>query len=661
MTTKPVVLCAATALTLASAEACGPDFQISLTSCGTQCLQQVRTAGLREGLAPIIAAAVSPLAEPEDGSIPVVELEKQGLKSDQQTQLASMRDAANGDAAYEAGSGLPPAIRLYTAGAVDFLRASALVREDRPASQSVRQTGPDTSTDDPASGSPKSILSAAIARFEAATAIPESQSFGRVLWAEYLLGRAYRLRGESGDLEASEAHFRRVLSMVQMGSRDPMTLGNAALGELGRIALVRKDTAAALALYAQQAHSPAAVRSVNSLVVALHHIPQMDTSQLAADLRDPLQQRLIVAYGLSRVATNCDTDSCAFDGPDRFAPLLLAALKTLPQSVIVAGDQIAALAYAVGDYDFAERTVALTQSPLADWIQGKLALHRGALQEADAAFGKAATHFQTEEPDAGVGQRFHAEWGVLKLARSDYMEAMNQLLTAAPDYQQDIAYIAERVLTISELKQYVDAHPDCGALLNSVLATRLARAGRVGDAIAYYPEDKGIPEAYAQALDLALHAGTSMERARAWYAVARMDIVNGMDLLGAQLAPDGALWNGNFETRDQPSDLASLDEKRRFEASKIVPDRRFHYRAIGVKDLLRAVDELPKRSAVSSAVLCQGARLLRHHGEAPGGELINELYRTYKKVGKPADWDRNFGVACPEPEFPSVPQSEGTS
>lgn len=647
MRIKPAILWAATALGLVTAEACGPDFQVALTACGTVCLKEIRTSGLFDSLVPIAATAVAPLSEAETGAITTAELEKQDLSPEQQAELSSMRAAAGGDEAYNVGADLPPAIRLYTAGAVDFLRARDLMRQSHPAEPGSTEDSPSSAID--------SALTAAIGRFAAASIQPENQGLGRVLWAEYMLGRAYRLRAHPDDLDTAEMHFHRVISMVQKGSSDPMTLGNAALGELARIALDRKETGAALTLYAEQAHSPGAEHSVDSLIRVLRRMPNVDGAQLATEVRDPLLQRLIVAYAVSRVAATCDFESCRDDSPDGFAQQLLTTLKGLPPSMIVAGDQIAALAYAVGDYDFAERTVVLTQSALAEWIRGKLALHRGALQEADSAFAKAALHFQTETADPGVSQRFYAEWGAVKLARSDYLEAMNQLLTRAPQFDQDIAYIAERVLTVSELKQYVDAHPDSGALLHSILATRLARADRVKDAIEYYPTDKAIPEVYAREWDLANKSADRTERARAWYSLARMDIANGMELRGAQLGPDGAIWRGGSDVDEKPSDLATIDEKKRFAASEINPNRRFHYRALGVRHLLLAVDELPKRSGVASAVLCQGAKLLRHHGEEPDGDLVKQLYRKYQNVGKPADWDRNFGAACPVPRFDSVP------
>jgi hypothetical protein len=125
-----------------------------------------------------------------------------------------------------------------------------------------------------------------------------------------------------------------------------------------------------------------------------------------------------------------------------------------------------------------------------------------------------------------------------------------------------------------------------------------------------------------------------------------------MTLEGSQLAPDGALEGGNFTPYDDvPSDIATADEQARFDASNIEPERRYHYRAVGVSHLLRAVSELPRHSALASAVLCQGAHLLRQHGEQADGDLVKQLYRRYQEVGLPEDGDRNFGAKCPTPQF----------
>jgi len=662
------------ALGLTAARACGPQFQIALTTCGSICLREVRTEGLAATFGTALAHVRSPISEDEESSVSVHDLEAKGLSKDRLDQLTRMREASTGDAAYAIGTALPEAVRLYTAGAVDFLRVHALVPYSEDGSQAA---GEQAGVGDAAS---QSALTAAIARFQAVTALPTPAAASRLLWAEYMLGRAYRIRDLSGDLERSESHFERVIALVKRGADDPMDLGNAALGELGGIALQRNQLERAMTLYAEQSASPAANYSLTSLKMTLDRLtrspdiravpafpangaladPTAPTPALRKLIAKPLPQRLLIAYAVDGIGMACDLDSCSTISnwrsisPDSFGQRILAALETVPTHQIVASDQAAALAYYYGDYGFAERVVRRSDSPLADWIRGKLALHRGSLREAEADFARAARYFPPtrDENGSNIGQRFHAEWGVLKLQEHDYTGALDLLLHDAPAFQADISYIAERVLTVAELQHYVDDHPTCGDLVHSILATRLARSNRRSEAVAYYPGYQGVAKAYAKDFELARHAKTATERAEAWYALARLDVDDGMALEGSQLAPDGALEGGGFDAyHDVPSDIATADERARFRASQIEPDRRFHYRAVAVSHLLRAVSDLPRHSAVVSAVLCQGANLLRHHGEQPDGDLVKRLYRRYQAVGLHADWDRNFGSNCPEPQF----------
>lgn len=659
-----VVVGTAAGLGLAAAQACGPDFQIAVTTCGSSCLREIRTEGTAATFASALSKVASPISEKEISSVRTADLERVGLSEDQYAELARMRAAATGDAAYGIGVDLPAAVRLYTAGAVDFLRVHQWTsydeEEDEP---SAAQPVPSDSQ------SQQAVFTAAISRFQAVTRLPAAEAKSRLLWAKYMLGRAYRLRGVPGDLERSESHFKRVIALVKAGSEDPMTLGNAALGELGGIALERHQLEKAVTFYAQQAHSPGAMFSLISLKstvdqLAGHPGYDEESSSRVPDavlrrlLTKPLPQRLLVAYATDRIGMTCDLDVCStidLNGRlDSFGARLVRILETIPSTQLVATDHEAALAYYYGDYDFAERIVGLSHSPLADWIQGKLELHKGALEEAEADFARAAPHFPPvrSEEESNIGQRFHAEWGMLELQRHDYTGALDLLLHDAPAFQADISYIAERVLTIAELKRYVDEHPNCGQIVHSILATRLARSGRKSAAVAYYPGVRDVARAYAQNWRIAQHAKTANERARAWYELARLDIDDGMELEGTQLAPDGGLEGGNFAPHhDTPSDVASADERARFRASRIEPDRRFHYRAVAVSHLLRAASELPKHSAIVSAVLCQGASLLRGHGEAPDGDLVKRLYRRYQADGMHEDWDRNFGKNCPEPQF----------
>ncbi len=153
-------------------------------------------------------------------------------------------------------------------------------------------------------------------------------------------------------------------------------------------------------------------------------------------------------------------------------------------------------------------------------------------------------------------------------------------------YWTDAAYVAERVLTIDELRAYVDktwpadlaAHYDPNANNNSgegegdvwgvtdaglapapdariaydlryLLGRRLIRAGRHEDAQAYLPKPRQSP---ADALRQALAEGKddkrpAPERARSLFRAACLTRHQGLELLGTELEPDWFLWDGEYE------------------------------------------------------------------------------------------------------------------
>src|SRR5690606_6101871 len=105
---------------------------------------------------------------------------------------------------------------------------------------------------------------------------------------------------------------------------------------------------------------------------------------------------------------------------------------------------------------------------LAWWLRAKLALRDGDKVAAAAAYAKAAQAFpqteswgdrRTPEFDYETLQpkcRVEGESAILALQRGDYLQAFDQLYHSGDIYWLDAATVAERVLTVDELKQYVD-------------------------------------------------------------------------------------------------------------------------------------------------------------------------------------------------------------
>ncbi|MGH8779551.1 hypothetical protein [Paraburkholderia sp.] len=360
---------------------------------------------------------------------------------------------------------------------------------------------------------------------------------------------------------------------------------------------------------------------------------------------DPLTQRLLVAYGLARLGdvVNDDPQSTTdyyamldITGYPGYAdvargtphvkpnPVLQTLVDAIRQQGIaqpVGADRLAALAYRTGRYDLARTLIAHDSSALSNWVRAKLALRDGDVAGAARAYADASKAFPTLDGslDTGSVALVKGEQGVLALARGQYLDALDQLYAATQrarvdagafagtpyfdadnsdlGYEQDMAYVAERVLTSDELKTWVDAHAPATApvplpagfatfttdqyyawrgqhprtladSLRLLLARRLVRDGRVDDALPYFPADgdarfvdvdyvgngfkvtawkvREWAAAYGAALHDAQHAWGRTARARGWFDAATLAREHGMEIMGYEQAPDFATFGGMY-------------------------------------------------------------------------------------------------------------------
>jgi tetratricopeptide (TPR) repeat protein len=358
-------------------------------------------------------------------------------------------------------------------------------------------------------------------------------------------------------------------------------------------------------------------------------------------------------------------------------------------------DRLAALAYRTGRYDLAATLAAKTASPLASWVKAKLALQRGDLAAAAGFYAEASSAFPSLDAAPSLedasARLLTGESGVVALARGEYIDALDKLYPVANTYWGDVAYIAERVLTVDELKRFIDAKvpqptaPTAAAptdadattddgssaipatmsspagQLRGLLARRLARAGRYEEALAYYQDASVRDQAarYAEALSGVKAGKTRVERARAWYASALLARQVGMEIMGTEAAPDYSAYDGSFETGigqemlDGP--FITEEERSRYASSAAAPALRFHYRYIAVDEASHAADLLPPRSQAFAAVLCTATGWMM--GTRGADQRVHDLYARYVSEGPYVAWAANFGRHCPGPDFEGAAQS----
>ena len=643
-------------LPLSAALACGPDFPQNLLDA-----RKASLLDLPEGTFDFEAAHLLPPPDDhlhvaddafsDDATEARTKAEAAGLTADELRKVVAMRAATKIDAAAAAGAGLAPELLDYTLGAIAFKARDMAIASEH---------------------------------FERVLALSPEQRPRRGLWAQYMLGRAEVV---SGNTDGAIAAFGQVRKRALDGAADPLGLAVASYGEQARVHWHRGNVVAAVALYAEQAAHGSRSGRASLLFVARSLLAHPELLDKALD--DPLSQRLLAAYFFARssefkqawpmtgmTADATDSSQAAQSQTGIGIAGFLAAVERHGLDRFEGADRLAAGAYRAGRYDLAAKLAAKSDTALSAWVRAKLALRAGDSASAMREFALAARAFPVDESWNGdefstavdsPHCRIETERGALALSRDDYAEAMARLYAGAKEHWSEAAYVAERVLTADELKTFVDRNvqplrqqppkTDHGVStpamqLRNLLARRLMRAGRLEEALAYFDESSS--RAKAQALIDAQrenHAWLAVTRAAALFEQARITRIDGMQLFGTELAPDNTEWAGDFPAQDLPlgkdKTFVGKDEPARVAASAVQPDARYHYRSVASGLAERAAALVPARSQAYAAMMCQAARwLIDDDPKRAAG-----LYREYQQHGAYVKWGSDFGRSCPQPDF----------
>ncbi|WP_050461586.1 hypothetical protein [Herbaspirillum autotrophicum] len=506
--------------------ACGPDFPMQLLDDRAGTLNSTPNNSFAFEVANLVSVPKGLTANEtglyENPEVPggLEAPEKSGLTAAQAAQLKTMRALTDGDAAWALGAEVPAAVRLYTAGAVDYLASRA-----------------GTADADPRIAAKIAQEQRAQQRFQAVLDLPPQEGNARAVWAAYMLGQVHAQAMSAAGMQPlaerakAERFYQLARTRAAAGASDPAGLAVASLGEQARLYFVSGDKLCAYAdfttpdtsaaattvastcadgiasadlkqaihLYAQQAayHSNSGMQSLRVMAEWALSNP----ARAARLIDDPVAQQLLVAYGLARVgdivnddpSTAADYYSSVDYGAKGYAdaarggsnikinPMLqtlVTALQVRGLNNVSGSDRVAALAYRIGRYDLAQTLIDKQNSALSYWVRAKLALRKGDVNAAAQAYATASKAFpQTDASLEPAGMTLlKAEQGVLMLSRGQYVDAFDQLYKANAasrdqqgasdiygDYSGDMYYIAERVLTTDELKTYIDSHVPASA------------------------------------------------------------------------------------------------------------------------------------------------------------------------------------------------------
>lgn len=653
------LLCLSLCLPLGPALACGPDFPMRLLDNRAQTLAELPEGSFRfevsrlgqaiAGLKPATEATRNPDYSYDDLPSYIEQrsqAEQIGLTPPQQAVVERLRALTDIDQVAAEAANLPDELRLYALGATAFN-----VGEHQRAVEAFQQL----------------------------LALPADQRRLRSTWAAYSLGRAlFAVSTEAGSgdpvalQDQARAAFRQAREMSIAGFGDPLELGIASLGEEARVAYTADDWESAIGLYAIQNLQGSPV-GYSSLLQLAQRLSVESDERLGELLKTQAVQRLVTAYLLSRVGW--------WDGEEPSGEKrLVKLLQTNARDNLDDADRLAAVSYQHGDYANAQAFVQKApDTGLAWWVRAKLALRDGDKVAAAAAYAKAAQAFPNDEswgsrrtPDWNYESvqpkcRVEGESAILALQRGDYLQAFDQLYRGQSNYWYDAAAVAERVLTVDELKQYVDAQVPAppalsqedrdnyvplpvAASLRNLLGRRLLREGRFDEAPAYFdnPDLQNKARAYGQLRQDAESKWWPTRRAEAYFHASWMARKWGMELLGYEMAPDYASLGGNYSLEPVELNVGPLvaeGEVQRQQASVAQPDVRYHYRFVATALASQAADYLPHTSQAFAAVLCKAV------GYNSSLEEQSALYQRYVKDGPYVDWAGDFGHQCQEPDF----------
>ncbi|VVP46869.1 hypothetical protein [Pseudomonas fluorescens] len=646
------LLCLSLSLPLGSALACGPDFPMRLLDNRGQSLAELpegnfnfevsRLGHAIPGLKNVSATAYS-MEDPgyaEQRS----QAEQSGLTAEQQALVKQLRGLTDARQVEEQGASLPTEVRLYLAGAAAF----AVDDHDLAAEY-----------------------------FQKVLTLPADQRALRSTWAAYSLGRAlFAMSSEAGArpdlLTQARKAFEQTRQLSIGGFSDPLELGVASLGEEARVARTAGDWNSAIELYATQNLHGSAV-GYTSLKVLMADLSAMTETELAELLKNKPVQQLVTASLISRLGWS-------FGEQPANESKLIKSLQNSTRGSLDNADRLAAVNYQQGDYASAKAFLEQAgDGGLAWWLRAKLALRDGDKTVAAAAYAKAAQAFpkneswgdrRTADFDYETLQpkcRVDGESAILALQRGDYLQAFDQLYRSQSIYWFDAATVAERVLTLEELKHYVDTQVPApppltqqqrdnyvplpvAASLRNLLGRRLLREGHYEEAPAYFDNDglRHKARLYGEQRLAADAAWWPTRRAAALFNAAWTAREWGMDILGYEMAPDYATFGGSYSlesTELKVGPLVSKDEVKRQQASAAQPDQRYHYRFVATDLANRAADHLPHTSQAFAAVLCEAA------GWNSSLEDQSALYQRYVREGPFVEWAADFGHQCPYPDF----------
>ncbi len=429
-------------------------------------------------------------------------------------------------------------------------------------------------------------LEAAVVAWETLLKLPEPARQYRSTWAAFMLGKVHL------DEKPDEArqYFQLTRELARKGFKDGQGLAAASFGWEARLALNEKNYAGAIHRYLDHHATGETNTSIESLRITASAACKAGVDVLRPLVRDAETRQVITAYLLSRVP------HIKWYDPETLDTRALNWLEAIEQEKVndvEMAERIALIAYQSGELMVAGRWLkrAKDDTLLTLWLRAKLLMWDGELDDAAKVYDRIiALHasvledpirYKSGEWFDALRTRFDyhefnpasrtlaAEAGLVRFHRHEFAAALDVLARAG--FWMDAAYLGERILTLEELKNYVDEnwpakgehaaanrnseawgpHAKLDGIreqLRHLLARRLARAERYTEAKSYFPADLAADfNSFIGALQTSHSKSLPLSnRKESLVRAARLLRQKGMEFIGTEMEPDGAWASGHF-------------------------------------------------------------------------------------------------------------------
>jgi hypothetical protein len=242
-------------------------------------------------------------------------------------------------------------------------------------------------------------------------------------------------------------------------------------------------------------------------------------------------------------------------------------------------------------------------------------------------------------------------------------------------YWADVAYLAENILSIEELKQFVDNNKQLNnnqpvdyfgtdfqgtermgiqsnsyVALKDVLARRLMRDGQFNLATEYFSDyPLKIAQSYIQLKNKA-EGSQGTQRAQSLWELALLTRKRGSHILAFEGSPDWYMYNLNFTGESdyiEPDHdgLRSEAELLRLSQYKKAPRMRWSYRGLAAETAKLAAENLVPQTPDYEHLLCKAASWVIDQDE----DKAKEYFKTFLVNAKPVEDRKFFGRECGTP------------